>query len=39
VAAVDPENLLEMPVTEDEDPVEAVGAESAHPALGEGVRV
>ena len=39
VAAVDAEHVLEMAAAEDEDPVEAVGANRAHPTLGEGVRV
>ena len=39
VAAVDAEHVLEVAAAEDEDPVEAVGANRAHPALGEGVRV
>ena len=39
VPAVDAEHVLEMAAAEDQDPVEAVGASRAHPALGEGVRV
>ena len=39
VAAVDAEHVLEVAAAEDEDPVEAVGADRAHPALGVGVRV
>jgi hypothetical protein len=39
VAAVDAEHALEVAATEDEDPVEAVGADSPHPAFGVGVRV
>jgi hypothetical protein len=39
VAAVDAEHVLEVAAPEDEDPVEAVGANGAHPPLGEGVRV
>jgi len=39
VKAVDAEHVLEMAAAEDQDPVEAVGASGAHPALGEGVRV
>src|SRR6266566_165243 len=39
MAAVDAEHLPEVAPTEDEDPVEAVGANRAHPTLGEGVRV
>src|SRR5215211_4835230 len=39
VAAVDTEHALEMAATEDEYPVEAVGANRAYPTLGEGVCV
>src|SRR6266516_4854439 len=39
MAAVDAEHLPEVAVAEDEDAVEAVGANRAHPTLGEGVRV
>jgi hypothetical protein len=39
VLAVDAEHVLEVPSAEDQDPVEAVGADRAHPALGVGVRV
>jgi hypothetical protein len=39
MAGVDAEHVLQMTAVEDEDPVEAVGADGAHPALGEGVRV
>jgi hypothetical protein len=39
VAAVDAEHVLEMAAAEDENPVEAVGANRTHPTLGEGVRV
>src|SRR5918994_6328732 len=39
VAAVDAEHVLEVAAAEDEDAVEAVGADGADPALGEGVRV
>ena len=39
VAAVDAEHVLEMPATEDEYSVEAVGANRAYPTLGEGVCV
>ena len=39
VPAVDAEHVLEMAAAEDEDPVEAVGANCVHPTLGEGVRV
>jgi hypothetical protein len=38
VAAVDAEHVLEMAAAEDEDPVQAVGANGAHPAFGEGAR-
>jgi len=37
VAAVDAEHVLKMAAADDKDPVEAVGASRAHPALGEGV--
>jgi hypothetical protein len=39
VAAVDAEHVLEMTAPDDEGPVEAVGADRAHPTLREGVRV
>jgi hypothetical protein len=39
VAAVNPQHVLEMAVAEDEDPVEAVGANGAYPTLGDGVCV
>ena len=39
VAAVDTEHMLEMATTDDQNPVEAVGADGAHPALGVGVRI
>jgi hypothetical protein len=39
MAAVDAEHVLEVAAAQDEDPVEAVGANGAHPALGKGVRV
>ena len=39
VLAVDAEHVFEVPSAEDQDPVEAVGADRAHPALGIGVRV
>jgi hypothetical protein len=39
VAAVDAKHVLEMAATEDEDPVEAVGANRAYPTLGESVCV
>src|SRR4029077_12137090 len=34
VLPVDAEHVFEMPSTEDEDPVEAIGANGANPALG-----
>jgi hypothetical protein len=37
VAAADTEDVLEMAATEDENSVEAVGANRAYPTLGEGV--
>ncbi len=37
--AVDAEHVLEMAAADDEDPVEAVGADGPHPAFGVGVRV
>jgi hypothetical protein len=39
VAAVDAKHLLEMAAVEDEDPIEAVSANGAHPTPGEGIRV
>jgi hypothetical protein len=39
VAAVGAEHVLEVAAAEDEDPVEAVGANGADPTLGEGIRV
>ena len=39
VQAVDAEHVLEMPSAEDQNSVEAVGANGAHPALGVGIRV
>jgi hypothetical protein len=39
VAAVDAEDVLEVAASEDEDPVEAVGAQRSYPAFGVGVRV
>jgi hypothetical protein len=39
VGAVDAEHVLEVATAEDEDLVEAISAECAHPALGVGVRV
>src|SRR5712691_10723287 len=39
MAAVDAEHVLEVGAREDDDPVEAVGANGADPTLGEGVRV
>jgi hypothetical protein len=37
--AVDAEDVLQMSATEDENPIETVGAECANPAFGVGVRV
>jgi hypothetical protein len=39
VAAVDAEHVFEVAAAEDEEPVEAVGANRPHPAFGVGVRV
>src|SRR5215216_6724558 len=39
VTAVDAEDVLEVAAAEDEDAVEAVGAERSYPAFGVGVRV
>ena len=39
VAAVDAEHVFEVAAAEDQDPVEAVGAESRYPAFGVGVCV
>src|SRR5919201_3578060 len=39
VVAVDADHMLEVAAAEDEDSIEAVGADRADPALGEGVRV
>jgi hypothetical protein len=39
VAAVDREDVVEVAPPEDQDLVEAIGANRAHPALREGVRV
>src|SRR5215218_9376085 len=38
MASVDVENMFEVATAEDEDSIEAVGAERAYPALGVGVR-
>ena len=35
-AAVDAEHVLEATAAKDQDPVEAVGENGGHPALGEG---
>lgn len=35
---VDAEHVLEMAAAEDQDPIEAVGADGPHPAFGVGVR-
>src|SRR6266511_2056252 len=37
--AIDAEDVLEVAAAEDQDPVEAVGAKRANPALGVGIRV
>jgi len=39
VAAVDAEDVLEVAASEDEDAVEADGAERPYPAFGVGVRI
>jgi hypothetical protein len=39
MAAVDAEHVFEVAAAEDEDPVEAIGADCADPAFGVGVRV
>jgi hypothetical protein len=39
VAAVGTEHMVDVAAAEDEDPVEAVGADGSHPPLGERVRV
>jgi hypothetical protein len=39
VVAVDAEHVFEVAATDDQEVVEAVGANGAHPALGVGVRV
>jgi hypothetical protein len=39
MAAVDAQHVLEMSATEDENPIETVGAERPDPAFGIGVRV
>src|SRR5215218_5275715 len=36
---VDAEHVFEMSATENEDPVDAVGADGSHPAFGVGIRV
>ena len=36
---IDGQDAVEMPASEDKDAIEAVIADGAHPALGEGVRV
>jgi hypothetical protein len=38
-STVGAEHVFEMAMAEDEDPVEAIGAESADPALGVSLRV
>ena len=37
--AVDAEHVLEISAAEDQDPVEAIGSDGAHPAFSVGVRV
>ena len=37
--AIDTKHMLEMSATEDEDPIDAVGADGPHPAFGVGIRV
>jgi hypothetical protein len=39
VVDVDAEHLLKLSPTDDQDPVESVAADGAHPALGERVRL
>ena len=39
VVGVDAQDAFEMAPSEDEDPIETVAADGAHPALGERVRV
>jgi hypothetical protein len=39
VGSVDPKNLLEVAVADDQQPVQPLGARRPHPALGLGVRV
>src|SRR5665647_1508983 len=39
VLCIDPQDAIEMPRTEDEKPVQAVGANGLHPTFGEGVRI
>ena len=39
VPTVDAENVFEVSAAEDEEPVETIGADGAHPAFGVGVRV
>src|SRR6266511_4972435 len=39
MAAIDTELVLEMTAAQDQDPIQAVGADRPHPALGVGVRV
>ena len=39
VGGVDPQDLLQMASSDDQQPVQALGADGANPALGVGVRV
>jgi hypothetical protein len=39
VAAIGAEDMFEVASADDKDPIEAVGADGAYAALGEGVRV
>ena len=39
VLHVAPQNPIQVPGTEDQRPVQTVGAQRLHPALGEGIRV
>jgi hypothetical protein len=39
VLGVDPQDLLQVPSADDQEPVEALGADCANPPLREGVRI
>jgi hypothetical protein len=39
VLGVDPQDLLQVPSADNQQPVQALGADPADPSLGEGVRV